>query len=376
MGCCTSSVPRENKLFTNTESTQNPYNQIPDPANYHDEKAYLSTNTLSTSWEKLKSPPLSSFCGFSSPIQINNKEFVIFTANRYFYKYNVDYNQWKKILYYNGKIFDYDNLNTKSIAFHEKSQSIYAWNGSYSQCLHRFNLNTKKCTKTNIIARNICPQMVFVENELHFIKYVDKSDWATVSNEIHIDDQNHMIWNQQTNEIKEVFDFQHQPRGHPHKLIHCKSINSLLIIRSHGIYEYSLTRKHWKQWTLKMPKGNFTVVTTRYNQYLLLIPDRLPRFCYSYKDDIFIIDTKRKYMVKSKVKCPAKGEYETFITNDIQHDTLLCFGYVSDCFRGKNVEKWLIQLISKWICFQNVHIIGPSYESSHFKINVDVILKS
>ena len=63
-----------------------------------------------------------------------------------------------------------------------------------------------------------------------------------------------------------------------------------------------MLNKVWNKLNIRMPKplSFFGAVSTRYQQYVILLGGRSKG--YSYSDDIFIYDSKNDYFVKSDVK--------------------------------------------------------------------------
>lgn len=323
---------------------------------------------VSINWETASSFP---FHSFSDPIQSNNKEFVVVAAKDPFcsgdgvYSFNVDRNEWVKIM-------DYDKDSTfycHAIAFNEKSQSIYTWIGNKAS-LYSFNLTTKKCQQLTTFMINSCnvyTQMIYIQGDLHLID--------------HGISRRHFIWNEQRNETQQIHQFENI--GYGFKLIHIQSTNKLLLIGgslSDLIYEFCLKNKKWQKWKTKVPKTLhcFGAVSTRFGTHSIIFGGYSKRDLFAAAD-IFVFDMSKKCMFKSKVTCPRKGIYRAFVTNDIDRDNLLCFGYIAHCFKEKNMKHIylsldIVQLIAKYICFEDVHLIQNG-TGQHYKINADDILR-
>eukprot|EP01084_Bolivina_argentea_P128776 227555_1 len=355
-----------------------------DPIRFWTDQMQQQAMSNSTNWTTMSK---FGFSAFSTPIQISNKQFVVLPSKNQcragdgVYKYNIDHNIWTKIL-------DYDKdfvLYSSDIAFNKESQSIYTWLGSTS--LHTFNLKTKQSQTIATFKHVNGPvRMIFIHGRLHLIIY-----------------QRHFVWNEQNKEEEEIHRFQpvgvrvgNGPSG-GYGLIFLESVNKLLLIGGGGwngdlIYEFCMKNKTWHKWNNKLPKTlqRFGVVSTRDDQYLIILGGS-SRYGWEPSDDIFICDMRKKTkcFVQSKIKCPfqkptyhnqPKFEYNAFITNNIEKDNLLCFGFIAHCFKAERMmDAYLsldvVQLIVKYIFSEDVYLMKR--DTGHlYKMNVNDILQS
>ena len=140
----------------------------------------------------------------------------------------------------------------------------------------------------------------------------------------------------------------------------------------------------------------FGIVATRYDRYIIFLGGRCKEL-YNLKDpfsdDIFVFNTETLKFRKSNVKCPKKASYYAVITNDIDGDDLLTFGYVNNCYKSptfnhlQSLSFDVVQLIAKWVCNQTIYLIQDGetekdgiwdqWESeNHWKMDADDILQA
>eukprot|EP01084_Bolivina_argentea_P177395 306772_1 len=133
--------------------------------------------------------------------------------------------------------------------------------------------------------------------------------------------------------------------------------------------------------------SRFGIVCARFDEYIIILGGSYDynasiTMDNKYSDNIFIYDIKFNTFRKSKVKLPKSDldRCNAVITNNKCNDELLTFGFIRICYKSNTFIKlqylpvYLIQLIGKWVCYQNIHIIADNGE--HWKINVDCIIAS
>ena len=91
--------------------------------------------------------------------------------------------------------------------------------------------------------------------------------------------------------------------------------------------------------------------------------------------NIYVYNFKWNEFKKSKIKCPTKGDYITFVHHDDLKDNLLTFGYIRYYFNVQIFPKHLITFIVKWVSQnQQIHLICD--QGKHWEINANHIINN
>eukprot|EP01084_Bolivina_argentea_P300347 517890_1 len=308
------------------------------------------TSMAESNWITLKSQEIDGDIGI--PFMINNDEFVVVASfDQGIHTYNINQNEWTII----DAGIDID-INAHGCAFNKQKQSLFVCDGFK---LLEFDLNKERLKEQRESSQLIthCPSLIYVNDKLH----------AVFGNPV-----KHMIWNKQTNDFKEIYQFDEFTRGiQDHALVHLKSKKCILLFggedlldfwtdnQSDLIYEYSLSTHKWNKLNIKMPEklSRFGIVSTRFDQYIIILGG-LAFYgigCDSQcSDNIYFYDIKCNSFRKSKVKCPKlQFRYNAVITNNKYNDELLTFGFINKCYKSnkfinlKHLPVDLIKLIGK-----------------------------
>eukprot|EP01084_Bolivina_argentea_P269760 458545_1 len=302
------------------------------------------------------------------------------------HKWDSKNNQWSKIMDY-PKCF---KENFAAITSNKNKQTIYTSLSDYNEVPYAINLNTKQCQEIS----NIQPDLIDV---IHCMIHID--------NEIHLfggnghfffRDGKHIIWNEETKQTEQISQFGELPIQGANLSDACfvyikrnKCIISVGMEKG-AIHEFSMIDKKWVKWKVCLPMQltGIAAVTTRYNQYLIILGGiEWIGGTGWWKDTIFIYDFKKNIIIESDIKCPKQAQFHAVITNDMIHDNLLTFGFVADSYKGSDfcnllkLPHYLIELTAKWVCNQEIHLVTvcSAYgrgNGEHWKINADVILQS
>jgi len=278
-------------------------------------------NEQKSEWVSLPSFP---FKYMSKPLMINHQITVIpsncskFIRSDGIYKYNECEHEWIKIINYATNF----EVDSSAIAFNQEEQIIYVWFGE-GPFLYQMSLRDHRQSKIPIrIESNQHAQLLHVENQVHIItSSLNMNGWTS----------KHIVYDEVLKQIRLIHVFSENKCLDSHKLVHIASKNMFLLIgrlHSDHIYKYSLNTKKWSKWNLKIPQQltRFTLLTTRYNQFVLVLGGW--NGCASSMDDIFFFDLTRKTVRRSKIKCPIKGEFRGIITDNVDRDGLLTFGFI------------------------------------------------
>ena len=338
------------------------------------------------SWILLNRCP---FKSFSKPLIVNHNEFIIVPSKAInsrsdgIYKYNITQNRYIKIMDYPKDFI----CPCHDAIFNEKKQLIYVmteFGGKRRQNygkLFEFDLNKKRITCLRIRRCGRYPAMLMINDQINVIGGYDETK--------------HDIWKFDKNEawpIKEIFNFTEFSDGlQGHRLIHIKSNGIVLLFGGENyhniydsLYQYSVSHKVWNKLNISMPKplSHFGIVSTRCERYVIILGGIVDVLNYDVddSDDIFIYDTKNNSFSKSNVLCPKKAAYHAIIINDMDHDEVLTFGYIRDCYKKDSfadlqvLPPHLIRFILNWVCYEYIHLIENQGIPDHSKINVDHIL--
>ena len=152
------------------------------------------------------------------------------------------------------------------------------------------------------------------------------------------------------------------------------------------IVEYSLTTKQWKvwEWAQECLQGYLGF----YGSFVSVLNGRCILSFGGWRnnkvsDSIMIYDVDRKQCVESELKLPVTCEHcQTVLLTDKNSGELLTFGFIKRCYKAEEFRNMvilptsLITLIGKCFTMEFVHLIMTgSKESTHHRVNVDVILK-
>eukprot|EP01084_Bolivina_argentea_P041001 75667_1 len=323
----------------------------------------------------LSMQPFPSNLVLSTPFSLNKDEFVVATSSRIgsidngIYVYNKKKNKWTKIMNYpqNELVIHASTLNKQ-----DKVLYVYAMLHS---SVFEFDLKTQslkiKYTNASAIDWGSYSQFLFFQNELHIVGHCGSLVCT------------HSIYKTNENKLQTLHTF---PIGFfGHKMVKLKSQELLLFGGISGttylnhIYRYC-TDKTWHRLNIEMtiPLAYFGIVVTRNDDFVIILGGRshdLPI------DDIFVYDIKKNRFHQTDVKCPCKEWLTAVITNDKSYDGLLTFAYIHDCFKLSSFNNlqampiYLIQLVSEWVCNEEINLL-VSGKRSHWAMNVDDIIQS
>ena len=132
-------------------------------------------------------------------------------------------------------------------------------------------------------------------------------------------------------------------------------------------------------WPIRSAVGdglyNFGCVSTKNDRYVILLGG------YGNDQSIYIYDVKHNVFKKSKIKCQQRGEFNALITNDMDRNNLLTFGYINNCYKLDNFSNvqllplYLIKIVAKYAFNQQIYLMSI-HNGSRFKFNVDHILNN
>eukprot|EP01084_Bolivina_argentea_P158022 275314_1 len=326
-------------------------------------------------WKRQKVIPKLFFC---APISLNHKEFLIVPStsiDNQIIKYDITsdtYNNWIKF--------------PSDYAF--VAHCIFVWNHSIyvftkAASILTYNLLTNqwnKCTKSDVF-----------DFELNGTAYVSTAEY-----ELHIvcgaESNKHFIWTQNNSygrkyEFKQFDTFGSLSNA---GLVHVKSKNILLLlggynhtdwICSDAIYSYDIDKNEWVEinTTLPVAMDSFGYVLTTDKKYLLIFggSDEDSR----KKDAIYIMDIETMLIVKSRLKCPEKGEYYAILGFDSLSNDTLVNGYIKCCWKLEGFKCLrkpsddIVSIIQSFHFDEVIHLFEKT-NGRHWKIKVDYIVNN
>eukprot|EP01084_Bolivina_argentea_P300847 518858_1 len=331
---------------------------------------------MSSDWKQLKPFP---FKYFDKPLLLNDNEFIIvpqsYTGFRSdgIYKYNIDVNQWIKILRYPPDF----TSSYHSICLDKENQLIYVCN--VEDKILTFDLNAKKQTQQELhLNVGSHPKCIYINNMVHSIG-------GSGNNK-------HYIYNPKTKEIKQKYEFHDFKNISLHYLVHLKNKKTLLLfggkrrsdvfrIPSDFVYELCLSNNKWTKWHNKCPQklSGFAAIPTYDDKKIIIFGGQNGK---DYNlDDIFIYNIETNKIKKSSIKCPVKGLCHVVKTYGRTDGELLTFAFVNSCWKTKQFENLirnplpthLIKLIANWLYDEFVHLIGFG-SGQHWRISLNDIL--
>eukprot|EP01084_Bolivina_argentea_P305959 528605_1 len=163
------------------------------------------------------------------------------------------------------------------------------------------------------------------------------------------------------------------------------------------IHLYDLKNKLWTECKLKLPKPLEVAVyaTTNYNgnKFVLIFgglvrvkPNNLPFVEIHPSNDIYVLDTTKMIIKRSKVQLPQcyRKYYKVVVPNSEINDELTSFGFVRKLWQKTEFNDllfpphYLIRLISLFYNNDYVHLINADYTDKfkgwHWRMKVDTIL--
>eukprot|EP01084_Bolivina_argentea_P251776 422425_1 len=334
---------------------------------------------LKGNWNKLQSAP---FNQFSTPLILNNNEFILVTAKWInwktcstnkgdgIYKYNIQTNQWIKIFNYNEEFFCAAHGATLV------TPNIYAY--SWDCRLFAINLNNNKVeTLSTTMPPSSFPIILNINGKLHV-----SGGASTRYNGHSIFD----IENKSLNEIRQI-DAALQVQS----LLWIKSRHSIFLfgVKDNSLImeEFSLCNNSWNRLNIYIP-SNFTTHLFYYNAVTTKNVD----YCFifggydldsgSYGDNISILEVKTMKFRNCNIKCPKEGTFHAVMVNNEYSDKLLSCGFINQCFNSSEFNNiqvlphYLIKLIRTFVCTEFIHLLIEDEDGSHWKINVDDIICS
>ena len=100
--------------------------------------------------------------------------------------------------------------------------------------------------------------------------------------------------------------------------------------------------------------------------------------------DIMVMDLETETVFKSAVKCPSgnlsPSRCAVSVSSNMQNE-LAVFGFVNREFKSPEMEDvqvlpiHVIQMMAKWYCNEQVHLIGTGVGSRHWSMNLDDIVR-
>ena len=109
------------------------------------------------------------------------------------------------------------------------------------------------------------------------------------------------------------------------------------------------------------------------------------RFDQREGGNIMVMDLETETVFKSAVKCPSPGNpfsssCAVSVSSNMQNE-LAVFGFVNREFKSPEMEDvqvlpiHVIQMMAKWYCNEQVHLIGSNAGDHHWSMNLDDIVR-
>ena len=262
-------------------------------------------------------------------------------------------------------------------AFDNDTQKLYIHNGQNNDYkLYEVDLNSKelKLLQQDINTGSF-PAIIPIKDEIHVVG----GDYET-----------HFIYNVKQGTTREIGEFHDVNNCYTPISIHLKSEGRILTLNENGFCEFSLNTQKWNRLDSleAIPEIHYcTHMLPTFDDEYVIVMGGYSDDKDEFRDDIFIIDTKKYERKKCSIKIPYQGRFHAMMMRNCARDDLLAFGYINKCFKSKELKDiqrlphYLVKFIGNWFVMEFIHLFGIKdqkrfiqNEYNHWMINVDKLI--
>ena len=240
--------------------------------------------------------------------------------------------------------------------------------------LFTMHLNTKLIDKIDCdIYFGKYPKILYTNGDIHIVGGTDNTK--------------HFMFNVKDQHLTEMHDFKRTPFLIPIYLTKTKSMLAMLDDSSMMQYMNGV----WQNVHNLSLDYHFDILqcaVTKAQDYMMLIGGLKQTRIKMEESAVFVYDLINGKMTKSDIKGPAMKPLTAITTRNVQHDSLLTFGFINHCYKFKEFDGiqelpfYIIKFIEKWVCFELMYVIELTLSRQdttpkhHWTIDVDAIIQS
>lgn len=315
---------------------------------------------------------------FDIPIPISGEEFIVAPYHSHYwrtnglYKFNTIIGKWIETEYkYPSNI----RTSFHTSAYDKVNKILYIYNKE--ALLIIINLESEECQIKRVSNVGKYAASVVINGEFHIIG-------GFKSNK-------HMKWSVKDQRFIEIFHFKEAGIGYYlHKLCYIESKQVLISMGGYvtttrssrscdHIYLYDIRNNKWHRSPISMPRRmySFGYILTPNEKYIII-------FGGNTTNHVHIFDLHKQKMVRLSqniIQCPINGGFHACVMSNYKKGKKLINGWVKKLWKRmefKKVRKLnydLIQLIIKWYCTEEVHLIHFN-KKEHWKRDLAEIVNA